>query len=68
MMLVSITFLGFGDPTVQDWGAMINLGREGLLTSWWESLFAGIALFYTTLGFNLTADGMSDALNPRLVR
>jgi ABC-type dipeptide/oligopeptide/nickel transport system permease subunit len=68
MMLVSITFLGFGDPTVQDWGAMINLGRDALTTSYWESTFPAIFLFYSTLGFNLLADGMSDALNPRLVR
>jgi ABC-type dipeptide/oligopeptide/nickel transport system permease subunit len=68
MMLVSITFLGFGDPTVQDWGAMINLGRDALIGSWWESLFPGIFLFYTALGFNMLADGMADALNPRLTK
>src|SRR5438093_1409845 len=32
----------------------------------WISLFPGIAIFVTVLGFNLFGDGLRDALDPRL--
>ena len=32
----------------------------------WLSLFPGIAIFVTVLGFNLFGDGLRDALDPRL--
>jgi peptide/nickel transport system permease protein len=31
----------------------------------WLMLFPGIALFATTLAFNLVGDGLRDALDPR---
>jgi len=68
MEVASITFLGFGDPTICDWGAMMNLGRDVLISAWWQTVFPGFFLFLTVLGFNMIADGLADALNPRLVR
>ena len=32
----------------------------------WLSLFPGLAIFVTVLGFNLFGDGLRDALDPRL--
>lgn len=32
----------------------------------WLSLFPGVAIFFTVLGFNLFGDGLRDALDPRL--
>jgi len=32
----------------------------------WLSLFPGLAIFLTVLGFNLFGDGLRDALDPRL--
>jgi ABC-type dipeptide/oligopeptide/nickel transport system permease subunit len=33
--------------------------------AWWMLLFPGVALLGTTLAFNLTGDGLRDALDPR---
>ena len=32
----------------------------------WVTLFPGIAIMLTVLGFNLLGDGVRDALDPRL--
>jgi ABC-type dipeptide/oligopeptide/nickel transport system permease subunit len=32
----------------------------------WASIAPGVAIFITVLGFNLLADGLTDAFNPRL--
>ncbi|MHB8646700.1 MAG: hypothetical protein ACYDAR_13000 [Thermomicrobiales bacterium] len=34
--------------------------------AWWLSAFPGFAITLTVLGFNLLADGLNEALNPRL--
>lgn len=62
----TISFLGFGDPMSITWGRMIALGQDAIRRAWWESVFPGIALFFTVLGFNFLGDGLVDALNPRL--
>jgi peptide/nickel transport system permease protein/oligopeptide transport system permease protein len=68
MTEASLTFLGFGtQPPTPSWGYMINQGREYLLSGqWWWSVFPGIAISLTVLGFNLLGDGLRDALDPRL--
>ena len=45
--------------------ARIMTGKEA---NPWLSLFPGLAIFVTVLGFNLFSDGLRDALNPRLSR
>ena len=63
----SLGFLGAGlPPGTASWGAMINDGRQWLLTAWWISTFPGIALALTVLSFNLFGDWMRDALDPKL--
>jgi len=32
----------------------------------WLSIFPGLALVYTVLGFNILGEGMRDLLDPRL--
>jgi len=68
MTEASLTFLGFGtQPPTPSWGYMINQGREYLLSGqWWWSVFPGLAISLTVLGFNLLGDGLRDALDPRL--
>ena len=63
---VVISFLGFGDPSTSTWGMLDNEGFSYVRTSWWVSLFPGIAVVIAVLGFNLLGDGLSDALNPRI--
>jgi peptide/nickel transport system permease protein len=59
----TLAFLGLADPTEVSWGIMINLGRRYLRTSWWVTTFPGLAIFFSTLGFNLLGDGLRDALD-----
>jgi len=61
-----ISFLGFGDPKAISWGQLLYFNYQVLRVSPWAVLAPGMAIFLTVLGFNLLADGLSDAFNPRL--
>lgn len=63
---VVVSFLGFGDPNTSTWGLLLQEGFDKLRTTWWVSVFPGLAVVFCVLGFNLLGDGLSDALNPRL--
>lgn len=63
---VIISFLGFGDASSSTWGLLLDEGFQYVRSSWWVSLFPGLAVVFCVLGFNLLGDGLSDALNPRL--
>lgn len=60
-----VSFLGFGDPSSVSWGQMLYLNYGVLRIAPWASIAPGTAIFITVLGFNLLADGLSDAFNPR---
>ncbi len=59
----ALTFLGFGDPLSPSWGVLIDRGTGYLRAAWWITAFPGLALFFTSLGFNLFGDGLRDALD-----
>lgn len=61
-----ISFLGFGDPKAVSWGQLLFFNYQVLKVAPWAVLAPGLAVFITVLGFNLLADGLSDAFNPRL--
>jgi ABC-type dipeptide/oligopeptide/nickel transport system permease subunit len=62
----SLSFLGLGvQPPTPTWGQMVSDGSGYLTSAPWISLFPGIAIFLTVLGFNLVGDGLRDALDPR---
>jgi ABC-type dipeptide/oligopeptide/nickel transport system permease subunit len=61
-----ISFLGFGDPKAVSWGQLLYFNYQVLRVTPWAVLAPGGAIFLTVLGFNLLADGLSDAFNPRL--
>lgn len=62
----SLGFLGLGaQPPFPEWGAMISVARTFLPDWWWYSVFPGIAIFVTVLGFNLLGDGLRDVLDPK---
>jgi peptide/nickel transport system permease protein len=63
-----LSFLGLGDPNLMSWGFMIGAGRSVIRIAWWMSVFPGLAIFLTVLALNLVGEGLSDTLNPRLVR
>ncbi len=65
-----LSFLGLGvRPPQAEWGMMISEGMNNLLAGeWWVTLFPGLALFVSVLGFNLLADGLRDILDPKMRR
>lgn len=66
LMEAMISFLGFGDPKAISWGQLLFFNYEFLKIAPWASIAPGVAIFMTVLGFNLLADGLTDAFNPRL--
>ncbi|MBD0415571.1 ABC transporter permease [Tianweitania sp. Rool2] len=62
----ALAFLGLGQqPPDASWGSMLNAGRSSLSLAPWMSIYPGIAIFLTVLGFNLLGDGLHDALDPK---
>lgn len=59
----TLTFLGFGDPFSYSWGVTLEGGRLYMSSAWWIITFPGLALFFTSMGFNLLGDGLRDALD-----
>jgi len=59
----TLTFLGFGDPSLPSWGVLLKKGYLYLQSAWWMITFPGLALLFTSLGFNLFGDGLRDALD-----
>jgi peptide/nickel transport system permease protein len=63
----TLSYLGLGtQPPTPSWGTMLNAGKQVLLLAPWTSIFPGLAIALTVLGFNLLGDGLRDALDPRL--
>ena len=63
----ALSFLGLGVPKpTPSWGNMLTEGRLHLTGSWWIATFPGVAIFASVLAFNLTGDGLRDALDPHL--
>ena len=60
----ALSYLGLGvQPPTAEWGVMIAEGQIFITTSWWMSLFPGLAIVFLALGFSLCADGLATLLN-----
>jgi peptide/nickel transport system permease protein len=65
----SLSFLGLGvQPPTPSWGNMLMEGKEVMEIAPWLSVFPGLAILLTVLGYNLLGEGLRDALDPRLKR
>jgi peptide/nickel transport system permease protein len=63
----ALSFLGIGvQPPTPSWGNILAQGKNVLGIAWWLSLFPGIAILLTVLGYNLLGEGIRDAIDPRL--
>jgi peptide/nickel transport system permease protein len=63
----ALSFLGIGvQPPTPSWGNMLTEGKDNLDVAWWLSVFPGLAILITVLGFNLLGEGLRDALDPRM--
>jgi ABC-type dipeptide/oligopeptide/nickel transport system permease subunit len=67
LLAAILSFLGLGvQPPTPEWGKMVSDGRAHLLEAPHVSLFPGLAIFLTVMGFNCLGDGLRDALDPRI--
>ncbi len=63
----ALSFLGIGvQPPTPSWGNMLTEGKDNLEIAWWLSMFPGMAILVTVLGYNLLGEGLRDALDPRI--
>ncbi len=67
--LAALGFLGMGaQPPTPEWGTMLSNALQFIQRAWWVVTFPGLAILIVVLAFNLTGDGLRDALDPKLKR
>ncbi len=65
--VAALGFLGLGaQPPDPEWGVMIRDGYRQFSRAPWMSIFPGLAIFLSVVGFNLLGDAIRDVLDPRL--
>jgi len=63
----ALSFLGIGvQPPTPSWGNMLTAGKNNMEIAWWLSVYPGLAILITVLGYNLLGEGLRDILDPRL--
>src|SRR5690625_3802555 len=63
----SLSFLGLGtQPPQVSWGRMLSIGREAIRSAPHVTLFPGLAITITVLGFSMLGDGLRDVFDRRL--
>lgn len=61
-----LSYLGLGVmPPTPTWGIMLATAQDYITSEWWYSVFPGLAIVVTVLGFNLLGDSIRDALDPQ---
>jgi len=65
----ALSFLGIGvQPPTPSWGNILTAGKDNIDIAWWLSLYPGLAILITVVGYNLLGEGIRDASDPRLKR
>ncbi len=63
----SLSFLGIGvQPPEASWGNILMDGKNLLEIAPWISLYPGLAIVITVLGYNLLGEALRDWLDPRM--
>jgi peptide/nickel transport system permease protein len=63
----ALGFLGLGaQPPIPEWGKMLSDAKNYIQSAPWTSIFPGLAIMFTVLGFNLLGDGLRDVLDPKM--
>lgn len=66
LVFAGLSYLGLAvTPPNVDWGQMVNLYQDHLLSAPWLPLFPGIIIALGVIGFSLFGDGLRDALELR---
>ena len=65
-----LSFIGLGlPPDIPDWGYDVSKGASFLVAGhWWLVTFPGLMITLVAAGFSLLGEGLSEILNPRLVK
>jgi peptide/nickel transport system permease protein len=62
----SLGYLGLGaQPPTAEWGVLIADGKNFITTAWWISVFPGITIVLSGLGFSLLGDGVAELLRTK---
>ena len=62
-----LSFLGLGvQPPNPSWGNILTEGKDNIQIAWWLSLYPGLAILITVLGYNLLGEGLRDYFDPKL--
>ena len=65
----SLSFLGLGvQPPTASWGNMLMEGKAVIENASWLSVYPGLAILITVLGYNLLGESLRDIFDPRLRR
>jgi ABC-type dipeptide/oligopeptide/nickel transport system permease subunit len=65
LLVSALGFLGLGaQPPTPEWGRMLSDAQRYVRDAPYIGIFPGLAISLTVLGFNLTGDGLRDALDP----
>jgi peptide/nickel transport system permease protein len=65
----SLSFLGIGvQPPHPSWGNILTEGKDNIEIAWWLSVYPGLAILITVMGYNMLGEGIRDSLDPRLRR
>jgi peptide/nickel transport system permease protein len=66
LITAGLSFIGAGvRPPTPEWGSMIAMGFQNMVTGeWWPSLFPGLALAVTVLGFSLVGNSIEVLSDP----
>lgn len=61
-----LSFLGIGvQPPIPSWGNILSDGKANIDIAWWLSVFPGLAILVTVLGYTLLGEGLRDLMDPR---
>ncbi|MDO9573387.1 MAG: ABC transporter permease [Candidatus Contubernalis sp.] len=67
LSIAGLSFLGLGaQPPAAEWGMMLNQGIPFMQRAPYLSVFPGLAIMITVIGFNFLGDGLRDIMDPRL--
>jgi peptide/nickel transport system permease protein len=67
ILAAGLSFLGLGvTPPAAEWGLMLNTLRSSIYVNAWVPALPGVAIFLTSMAFNLLSDGLRDAMEIRV--
>ncbi|HET8645699.1 MAG TPA: ABC transporter permease [Vicinamibacteria bacterium] len=66
ILAAGLSFLGLGvTPPAAEWGLMLNTLRQSIYVNAIVPALPGVAIFVTSMAFNLLSDGLRDAMEIR---